>query len=1153
MLLGFVRVELLCKKRKLQTLLEYDGVTLVQETHDDGDSQLLTVAEAARHDYYLYRSWIGTATGGLLTLIPKRMWDLHNFATHIFQELIPGRLTAVVWKNARGGLVMINAHIEGEAYRQEDGKIEFLTILKNFVHGHQEYAIILGGDFNFVLEHCDRVSLKDGSFCGNPGKVGDYWLDNFGSMVELYQDAMTRFPNLKSNAGTACRIDRIYANLPTEAEITLGVSSTTISNVENESPSDHIAVISHIRLKNTSGSSDDIPPHIAESDLFASIVEDMLQNICIDTCVWSLLRLAKRVFRVAAWQVRHIAMHRGATICKERIFWSIQALRAVDVCNRSKFQDAWTAHPGMAMPHTNFDWPVSLSIAEAIRANLVVDFRLEDEEIREEITEAAGDNRYQATRRRQYYLHRISKHCKSNRRIGINAVRDEHGNPCFGSVAVCSQMASYWGKKFEEQPVDSVLAKKFAKRWASAFPATDWTMSFSGFEEMIKKSKKSKPGPDGVPYRAWAASFGSVFLLYSAYLLWLCGAVLPPYFNEAYLWLIPKTDPPDGIFDPNDTRPLSGANTDAKLLAAALAWAFNKSIGEWAATCQRGFIQGRCMLENVIDTESAAVSMSAGNSSAAIILLDFAAAFRSISRAFLWIMLEAIGIPCVIIGAIKQLYFANIHFISNDGVNFFAFCAMAGVRQGCPLSSTIFVLATDAFIRALTSILGPTSMIRVYADDMNVVARDLFALLPQLHYLFSQYACMSGLHLNAKKCIIVPLWSFDEVALQRVVAQLVPLWAEIKIRDCGKYLGFLVGPGSGDKDWERVAAQLIEMAKTIKLLGLPKKAAFSLYHIFAVSKTQFIAQLRAPPEKVLIMEQGALRSIIGGPHNWISPESLCRISDEFNLPFTVRSFAHTSNAAMIRTALFTAVGWKRSHSEMMAAMQHEESFLLHPLHRWVPKTACFQIHQAIEQFDEKTWRASFKGKHRKHAQASIYKFLMKTGYNTHIRQVLCRRLSRWSASREVSLRALRNFTKIKSFMPACVIFAVLNTWLNGWATAKRMQKRSICLLCNDCSSIDAIEHYAFCPAVSTAVRRITRLTLQMDLHHFLLMHKESVECLCLRAAVCYAVRKACISRRNDCRVFPLEANIRVIVNAHKAALMSSRKYMKVYKSALAWC
>ena len=63
------------------------------------------------------------------------------------------------------------------------------------------------------------------------------------------------------------------------------------------------------------------------------------------------------------------------------------------------------------------------------------------------------------------------------------------------------------------------------------------------------------------------------------------------------------------------------------------------------------------MVENVVEIESVAMKASFPLSNkAALILFDSAAAFPSISRRYMWLVLEAIGLPDYVIRAVKALY-----------------------------------------------------------------------------------------------------------------------------------------------------------------------------------------------------------------------------------------------------------------------------------------------------------------------------------------------------------------------------------------------------------------------------------------------------------------------------------------------------------------
>ena len=47
------------------------------------------------------------------------------------------------------------------------------------------------------------------------------------------------------------------------------------------------------------------------------------------------------------------------------------------------------------------------------------------------------------------------------------------------------------------------------------------------------------------------------------------------------------------------------------------------------------------------------------------------------------------------------------------------------VRQGCPLSATVYVIVTDCIIRFILSRIPRASCLRAYADDIAVVLQDL--------------------------------------------------------------------------------------------------------------------------------------------------------------------------------------------------------------------------------------------------------------------------------------------------------------------------------------------------------------------------------------------------------------------------------------------
>ena len=255
--------------------------------------------------------------------------------------------------------------------------------------------------------------------------------------------------------------------------------------------------------------------------------------------------------------------------------------------------------------------------------------------------------------------------------------------------------------------------------------------------------------------------------------------------------------------EPQNTRPLSGANTDAKLLAGAFRVVADEAAVMWVNHAQRGFVRYRKILENVVEVDMVAAAASVDPCNrAALAFFDFAAAFPSIARAFIFLVLEIIGIPWFVIAAIRSLYGGNYNYIMFAGIFKFAFCAAAGVRQGCPASAIIFVIATDPINMFLRDVAGPSSLVSGYADDIAMVLPRLWEFIGPIAAAFDTIASVSLLRLKPRKCVLIPLWrDFDVSEVKVAVGSICHAWTAFNVHSHGVYLGFCVGPGMGSECW----------------------------------------------------------------------------------------------------------------------------------------------------------------------------------------------------------------------------------------------------------------------------------------------------------------------------------------------------------------
>ena len=74
---------------------------------------------------------------------------------------------------------------------------------------------------------------------------------------------------------------------------------------------------------------------------------------------------------------------------------------------------------------------------------------------------------------------------------------------------------------------------------------------------------------------------------------------------------------------------------------------------------------------------------------------------------------------------------------------------------------------------------------------------------------------ISNLVLNAKKCVCVPLWAFNDESVRQNLVVNIPRWSDFVISGYGKYLGFYLGPLAGDREWDNISRKMGEIVKLV--------------------------------------------------------------------------------------------------------------------------------------------------------------------------------------------------------------------------------------------------------------------------------------------------------------------------------------------------
>lgn len=137
--------------------------------------------------------------------------------------------------------------------------------------------------------------------------------------------------------------------------------------------------------------------------------------------------------------------------------------------------------------------------------------------------------------------------------------------------------------------------------------------------------------------------------------------------------------------------PISFLNVDYKLCARALAGRLLKVIHNVVALDQTCGVPGRYIGENVAFLHNVSLLANNLDISVAILSLDQEKAFHRVDWNFLLATLTRMGFGPSYIRWIKLLYAVLRSSISLNGYLSCYFKPSRGVRQGCPLSSLLYV------------------------------------------------------------------------------------------------------------------------------------------------------------------------------------------------------------------------------------------------------------------------------------------------------------------------------------------------------------------------------------------------------------------------------------------------------------------------------
>lgn len=201
------------------------------------------------------------------------------------------------------------------------------------------------------------------------------------------------------------------------------------------------------------------------------------------------------------------------------------------------------------------------------------------------------------------------------------------------------------------------------------------------------------PGPDGL-----GSEFFKTFktelspILAEVYNQAIQNEALPDTMTNATIHLLFKKGDPQSL---GNWRPISLLNVDYKILAIIINNRIKEVLPDLLHEDQKGFVPTRRLEDAVLKATHIINHCKRHQIPAYLMLLDQEKAFDRVSRDYLHAILDTFGFPDLIKKAVKAMYASTTANIAINGQLSRKIKLQSGVRQGCPLSPTLFAMCIE--------------------------------------------------------------------------------------------------------------------------------------------------------------------------------------------------------------------------------------------------------------------------------------------------------------------------------------------------------------------------------------------------------------------------------------------------------------------------
>ena len=624
------------------------------------------------------------------------------------EVLIEGRVLLITAKNKNSSEIFYFISVYGKASGDFASRKHILNKIHDRVKSDKiEENVFCFGDYNFV---CSTLDRNTNVLSRNDELIKPFWeeFENFTNIIDCFRltHKTKRLYTYSSSTNAKSRIDRLFAPISWAGKVSNSV-------FENTGVSDHKILKTRFKQSVQKG-----PGHYVVNNLlltdgnFRDQVRNLINEYHDNASIYpNYITMWDFVKTAISGHSQNFSIEQS----RERKIEYFNAKANIDLIESIPKENLTPSlltdlehYKQIEMKYWNFKRSGTL-----LRAK-IANFEENEAQIS--------------------YLSKIEKlKGESNT---ITSLIDENGEIKEGTKNVLNVVYKYFSNLYKREKEDVLEQNYFLRNINKRLSNEDKEMLDQPFtlDELSKSLKDLKPnkspGEDSLTKEFYECFWNEISPIYKKCLDEI--EETENLCNSQKRGLITLVYKKNGREFLGNYRPVSSQNLDVKILtrtlAKRLAAVINKLIDQ-NQTC----LPGRKMNKNIHILQDLIDYINKNNYQALVLFFDNEKAFDRISHRFLIKTLRHFGFGDRFIKWIKIIYKESVASVKVNGFSTEYFPIERGLRQGCPLSSLLYVLCAEVLaleIRSNQGIVGVKYKNKEhkdssYADDFQIVVTKL--------------------------------------------------------------------------------------------------------------------------------------------------------------------------------------------------------------------------------------------------------------------------------------------------------------------------------------------------------------------------------------------------------------------------------------------